>query len=391
MHSGGLYQWEGRLGDWATGRLGVWARVFAQLPFLAATASLAATAFFGNFVTVRPKRFDMTTKYLSTTTSEFEITDSRWSTWWRWQLLGSFFGALLLCLLFLDLAYYATQPIVPTTPLCGRIDDKTAHFRRKLRVSPHGNLTCAVVGSAGFLRVQRLGREIDAHDFVIRANLAPVVGFEEIVGAKTSLRVLNSEAAGAILLEKSCSLDANKRESLCPDYPIYLNTADSWLVYKFKALCPKNVIFDSSDLDAFDPAMRAQWQGLGTNLMSGSWALGIAMKICKTTTLYGVTHENTFGRFANSSYHYFDSRRMSTLDSLPTSARSLSTLAAAQTSCLSLHSPSNKSSSTFELPPNSSLQGRVVDRLVDDVVHNLPRKMYIGWIKTCSFGLTRLF
>lgn len=53
--------------------------------------------------------------------------------------------------------------------------------------------TCGVVSSAGSLLHSKLGRKIDANDFVIRFNAAPTEGFESDVGAKTSLRIINSQ------------------------------------------------------------------------------------------------------------------------------------------------------------------------------------------------------
>jgi hypothetical protein len=53
--------------------------------------------------------------------------------------------------------------------------------------------TCAVVGSSGSLRGGRLGAQIDAHDAVIRINAAPVHGYEDAVGRRTTWRVHNSE------------------------------------------------------------------------------------------------------------------------------------------------------------------------------------------------------
>jgi len=53
--------------------------------------------------------------------------------------------------------------------------------------------TCGVVSSAGSLLHSKLGKTIDANDFVIRFNAAPTEGFETDVGAKTSLRIINSQ------------------------------------------------------------------------------------------------------------------------------------------------------------------------------------------------------
>ncbi|XP_065775253.1 CMP-N-acetylneuraminate-beta-galactosamide-alpha-2,3-sialyltransferase 1-like [Muntiacus reevesi] len=52
-----------------------------------------------------------------------------------------------------------------------------------------GCRTCAVVGNSKFLRGSGLGLKIDQHDVVLRMNQAPVQGFEEDVGKKTTVRV----------------------------------------------------------------------------------------------------------------------------------------------------------------------------------------------------------
>jgi hypothetical protein len=52
--------------------------------------------------------------------------------------------------------------------------------------SPHVVTRCAVVGSSGNLLRARQGEEIDAHDVVLRINLAPTRGFEADVGRRTT-------------------------------------------------------------------------------------------------------------------------------------------------------------------------------------------------------------
>ena len=50
----------------------------------------------------------------------------------------------------------------------------------------------AIVGSSGNLRNKKFGSVINQYDDVVRFNRAPVKGYEEMVGAKTTLRGANN-------------------------------------------------------------------------------------------------------------------------------------------------------------------------------------------------------
>ena len=73
--------------------------------------------------------------------------------------------------------------------------------------------SCAVVGSSGCLRGSRCQAEIDAHDVVFRANLAPTQGFELDVGSRTSISILNSVVARRVrdILVRRSELEVRHR------------------------------------------------------------------------------------------------------------------------------------------------------------------------------------
>jgi hypothetical protein len=108
-------------------------------------------------------------------------------------------------------------------PSC-RANSTQSHAIRKAFGQPHGFGSCAVVGASGaLLHMPGLGREIDAHEFVVRTNIAPVGGFAELVGRGTSLRVMNTEALGTALLERGCPRLRDGDRSWCPPYGLFIN------------------------------------------------------------------------------------------------------------------------------------------------------------------------
>ncbi|XP_068769889.1 alpha-N-acetylgalactosaminide alpha-2,6-sialyltransferase 2-like isoform X2 [Struthio camelus] len=58
--------------------------------------------------------------------------------------------------------------------------------------APAPCIRCAVVGNGGILNGSRMGRTIDAHDYVFRVNGAITAGFERDVGNRTSFYVFST-------------------------------------------------------------------------------------------------------------------------------------------------------------------------------------------------------
>ena len=274
--------------------------------------------------------------------------------------------------------YAVQQPWLPGAMVCSKNDATTRAMRGAMSTVPAtGATSCAVVGSAGHLRLQRLGAEIDSHDFVIRSNLAPVAGYEEIAGSKTSMRVLNSEALATILYEKLCNHSIVN--ITCPHYPIYMNTDNTDIIDAFKHKCPDVETLGREQIDAWDPMMHALWPGWmsGGNLMSGEWAVGIAARVCPMGfDVYGFTHAGTRDIGNNASYHYYDDRPVNPdTDNLPRSAELLTRLSENQGDCMTLNAPGAHHSSLYHLP-NYTLA--ISDVVSDGIRHRRTSEFYWG-------------
>ncbi|CAM6031744.1 unnamed protein product, partial [Sphagnum compactum] len=68
-------------------------------------------------------------------------------------------------------------------------------FPKQQLLSQHSgdNKSCVIVSSAGSMKKSNLGSFIDSHDIVMRFNNAPIEGYEQDVGKKTTIRIVNSQ------------------------------------------------------------------------------------------------------------------------------------------------------------------------------------------------------
>lgn len=140
--------------------------------------------------------------------------------------------------------------------------------------------TCAVVGSSGSLLFERQGSAIDSHDLVMRFNNAPVAGFSPIVGATTSVRVLNSHAI-ADVLQRCANFASNGQcaanASCCMPEPTLLNSGRENLVECFRRVCArpsapnlKTLLQNTTIVQAFEKSLSSSLWRLRKSLMSGA-------------------------------------------------------------------------------------------------------------------------
>lgn len=254
-------------------------------------------------------------------------------------------------------------PLPWNSRMCAVMDDTTLAIRARVG-RPEGYASCAVVGSAGFMRKQRLGKEIDAHEMVMRTNLSPLGGFEKIVGTKTTMRVVNSVASNLIQQHVLCNASYAYN---CPNYTLFGN-CDPIIQNTYTARCGVGTVIRRDEITVNDPVVNALHPPWWSNVMSGSWAVAMAMRLCPNgMDVYGMSHNNTqeFGR--NAPYHYYDHHQVdSGTDNLPYTAYLLARLAEQQSECLRLHVPSE--AYPVEAVPRAA-NVPVRDPLVDTLRH----------------------
>ena len=91
----------------------------------------------------------------------------------------------------------------------------------------------AVVGSSDVLRITPMGREIDSHRTIWRVNNAPTVGFEDLAGSRTDVRLVNHVMLNhwvGVLKERDQGRGANQHHqfdrSLCIGRRCFLTDVD---------------------------------------------------------------------------------------------------------------------------------------------------------------------
>ena len=219
--------------------------------------------------------------------------------------------------------------------------------------------TCAIVGSSGSLLFNRYGQDIDSHHLTIRFNNAPADGrFEQIVGSRTDVRILNSHAAAAVLQRcarfasnGTCEYDEEAPfktgSSCCPTGLNLLNSGRNRIVECYQSTCGyapniKRLLANNSLVVGFQRAAAARCRTkrqCDKSVVSGVYGLAVAQALCvQRVSVYGFTTASTSSNSNNGNhdrasqpqppvpYHYYDECSSFTADGLNASASSLGAL-----------------------------------------------------------------
>ena len=139
--------------------------------------------------------------------------------------------------------------------------------------------TCAVVGSSDLLRVlpDSYGPQIDAHERVWRVNSAPTVGWEQTVGSRTDVRVINH-----VVTDAMHGRNVEKREELRGSSIV--NTLCN------EELCVQTDRVRSTRTLSVDDVLRARVVPSCSpkkKSSTGFLAVALALRACEHVHLYG--------------------------------------------------------------------------------------------------------
>jgi len=179
--------------------------------------------------------------------------------------------------------------------------------KSQLKLFHKGYDSCGVVSSAGSLLHSKLGKTIDANDFVIRFNAAPTEGYERDVGSKTSLRIINSQVVAnpsfKFLDESHLSPVQlfSKSPVLVWDPSGYNSSLDDWYgggadFPFFQTYFSKRLMRPEDEVHLLDPKSlwsvwnwlqsESKWPLLPNPPSSGFLGMVLALLNCKTVHIY---------------------------------------------------------------------------------------------------------
>ncbi|XP_045389932.1 CMP-N-acetylneuraminate-beta-galactosamide-alpha-2,3-sialyltransferase 2 isoform X1 [Lemur catta] len=165
---------------------------------------------------------------------------------------------------------------------------------------PHQCRRCAVVGNSGNLRGSGYGQDVDGHNFIMRMNQAPTVGFEQDVGSRTTHHFMYPESAKNLPANVSFVLVPFKALDL-----LWIASALSTGQIRFTYAPVKSFLrVDKEKVQIYNPAffkyIHDRWtEHHGRYPSTGMLVLFFALHVCDEVNVYG------FGADSRGNWHHY--------------------------------------------------------------------------------------
>ncbi|XP_071955706.1 CMP-N-acetylneuraminate-poly-alpha-2,8-sialyltransferase-like isoform X2 [Antedon mediterranea] len=186
--------------------------------------------------------------------------------------------------------------------------------------------TCAIVGNSGILKDSNCGTEIDAHDFVLRTNMAPIENYENDVGKQTNLVSMNSAVAKfyyrCLRNNGTFCYDSVKR------YLKHINDSIVWFskLHGVQSYVYENVVsaFRKLKSDVVVAYPNRQLKGplqrfwkVNSIPSSGMFLYTLASTFCQRVSLYGFYPFNQTSSGRQVLFHYYEDVSFNNTHNMP--------------------------------------------------------------------------
>ncbi|NXG84414.1 SIA7D sialyltransferase, partial [Stercorarius parasiticus] len=162
---------------------------------------------------------------------------------------------------------------------------------------------CAVVSSSGQMLGSRLGQAIDGQECVLRMNHAPTAGYEEDVGARSTIRVVSHTSVPLLLKNQPYFFQQSQetlyviwgplkkmnREKLGTTYRALLKVVETYPRLQIYTLTEEKMAYCD---DVFQNETGKNRMKSGSFLSTGWFTMILAMELCEQIYVFGMVSDN---------------------------------------------------------------------------------------------------
>ncbi|XP_068011762.1 alpha-N-acetyl-neuraminyl-2,3-beta-galactosyl-1,3-N-acetyl-galactosaminide alpha-2,6-sialyltransferase [Melanerpes formicivorus] len=178
---------------------------------------------------------------------------------------------------------------------------------------------CAIVSSSGQMLGSHLGQAIDKQECVLRMNHAPTAGYEEDVGARSTVRVVSHTSVPLLLRNQPYFFQQSQetlyiiwgpakkmnREKAGSTYQVLLRVVGMYPHLQIYTLTEEKMMYCD---DVFQNETGKNRIKSGSFLSTGWFTMILAMELCEQIYVFGMVSDNYCREKNHTSvpYHYFE-------------------------------------------------------------------------------------
>ncbi|XP_072792946.1 alpha-N-acetyl-neuraminyl-2,3-beta-galactosyl-1,3-N-acetyl-galactosaminide alpha-2,6-sialyltransferase isoform X2 [Taeniopygia guttata] len=182
---------------------------------------------------------------------------------------------------------------------------------------------CAIVSSSGQMLGSQLGRAIDGQECVLRMNHAPTSGYEQDVGARSTIRVVSHTSVPLLLGNQPYFFQQSQetlyfiwgpakkmnREKMGSTYQALVKVMEKYPQLQIYTLTEEKMTYCD---DIFQNETGKNRMKSGSFLSTGWFTMILAMELCEQICVFGMVSDSYCREKNHSSvpYHYFEKGRL---------------------------------------------------------------------------------